>query len=326
MNQATEGLHPAVVQQAAKWMARLWSGDASADDQAGCERWRAAHPDHESAWTRLQVLDGKFARVQEPAARMALRQPGIAPRTSGNRRRALQLLGLVAAVGGTGYTLHGSDAWQMALSDHSSRTGEIREISLPDGTRIMLGTATAIDVRYDERERRVILHSGDILVTTAPDPAPRHRPFVVQGRQGRIEALGTRFTVRQETLAARVEVFEGAVLAGPAGGGRAPVRVEAGQGTVLFAGHAQQPAPGQAHAEAWSRGMLVVENMRVDAFLAELGRYRRGVLRCDPAVAGLQVTGVFPLRDTDRALLNLTLALPVDLVYRTGYWVTVQPR
>jgi transmembrane sensor len=36
------------------------------------------------------------------------------------------------------------------------------------------------------------------------------------------------------------------------------------------------------------------------------------------------VSGVFSLRDTDQALLNLTLGLPVRLVYRTRYWVTVQ--
>jgi transmembrane sensor len=41
-------------------------------------------------------------------------------------------------------------------------------------------------------------------------------------------------------------------------------------------------------------------------------------------VAALRVTGVFPLRDTDRALRNLELALPVAVVRRTGYWVTVR--
>ena len=33
---------PATVQRAAEWMARLWSGEASAADQAACAAWRAA--------------------------------------------------------------------------------------------------------------------------------------------------------------------------------------------------------------------------------------------------------------------------------------------
>jgi len=37
------------------------------------------------------------------------------------------------------------------------------------------------------------------------------------------------------------------------------------------------------------------------------------------------VSGVFSVRDTDKALQNLTLALPVKVVYRTGLWATVEP-
>jgi transmembrane sensor len=71
---------------------------------------------------------------------------------------------------------------------------------------------------------------------------------------------------------------------------------------------------------------LIAENMPVGEFVAELARYRPGLLRCDPAVADLRVTGVFSLRGTDRALTNLTLALPLAAVYRTRYWVTVRAR
>jgi transmembrane sensor len=69
---------------------------------------------------------------------------------------------------------------------------------------------------------------------------------------------------------------------------------------------------------------LVADAMRLDEFLAELARYRPGLLRCDPEVAGLLVSGVFSVRNTDRALDNLTRALPVAVSYRTRYWVTVQ--
>lgn len=66
--------------------------------------------------------------------------------------------------------------------------------------------------------------------------------------------------------------------------------------------------------------------MRLDQLLAELGRYRHGVLHCDVSIAGLRITGVYSLRDTDRSLANLALSLPVQLVYRTRYWVSVRPR
>ncbi|MGQ2995919.1 FecR domain-containing protein [Variovorax sp.] len=314
-------LDPAVVRRAAEWMARLWSSEASDQDRAACEHWRAQHPDHERAWNRLQSFEDKLHALPREAARHALREP---VRTG--RRRALQLLGLTAAVGGIAAALRGTETWQLAASDHSTRTGEIREIALPDGTRVVLGTATAIDLRFDAHERRLVLRAGEILVTTAPDPAGAHRPFRVHSRQGSVEALGTRFIVRQEAEASRVAVFEGAVAVRPARAPEAMVRVGAGQGTVFFADRAQAPDAVADSAAAWTRGVLVAEDMRVADFVAELARYRPGVLRCDPEVAELRVTGVFSLRDTDRALENLALALPVSAAYRTRYWVTVRAR
>ncbi|WZB73660.1 hypothetical protein WJ972_19795 [Achromobacter insuavis] len=63
--------------------------------------------------------------------------------------------------------------------------------------------------------------------------------------------------------------------------------------------------------------------MRLDAFLAEVSRYRRGVVRCDPAVAGLRVSGVFRLQDTDAVLAIVARTLGLRVVERTRYWVTL---
>jgi transmembrane sensor len=65
--------------------------------------------------------------------------------------------------------------------------------------------------------------------------------------------------------------------------------------------------------------------MSLASFAAELGRYRPGLLRCDPEVAQLEVSGAFQLHDTDQALHALTQVLPVEIRYRTRYWVTIAP-
>ena len=310
---------PAIVQQAARWMARLWSDDASDEDQAECARWRAAHPHHDLAWQRLQAFEGKLHSVPREVARHALREPAVAYL---NRRRALKVLALLFPVGGMLYAARGTDAWQVAMAGHGTEKGEIREFILPDGTRVMLASASAIDVRFDASERLLILRAGEILVTTAHDPS--QRPFRVQGRHGTVRALGTRFTLRQDEHTSRVAVFEGAVEVRLAHAPERPVRVATGYGAVFSADIVQSAAPVPASAAAWSKGVLVADNMRLDALVAELARYRPGLLRCDPAVAGLSVNGVFSLRDTDRALHNLALALPVQIVARTRFWVTVQ--
>ena len=313
---------PAIVQQAAQWMARLWSDDASDEDRAACARWCAAHPHHDLAWQRLQAFEGKLHSVPRDVARHALREPASAAYLS--RRRALKLLAMLLPVGGMAYMLRGTDAWQVATAGHGTEKGETREIILPDGTRVMLASASAIDVRFDASERLLILRTGEILVSTAHDPDPAQRPFRVQGRHGTVRALGTRFTLRQDEHTSRVAVFEGAVEVRLAHAPERPVRIATGQGVVFSADIVQSGARASASAAAWTKGVLVADNMRLDDLLAELARYRPGLLRCDPAVASLTVNGVFSLRDTDRALHNLALALPVQILARTRYWVTVQ--
>src|SRR5256885_16408705 len=73
-----------------------------------------------------------------------------------------------------------------------------------------------------------------------------------------------------------------------------------------------------------------VDTQRLDDFLAELNRYRPGWLHADPAVAGLRFSGVFPLDEggidgTDAVLAMLPGALPVQLRWRTRWWVVVEP-
>lgn len=311
----------AVVARAAAWMSRLWSGEASAADQAACAAWRAAHADHERAWQGLQVLQARFDDLPPAAARSALLAPAAA-----RRRKVLRLLGLAAVGSGLTLALRETDTWQLAAAEHATATGEVREVELPDGTRLVLGTASAVDLRFTGRERRLILRVGEILVTTGHGPAAGHRPFLVQTAQGTVRALGTRFSVRQEEAFSRVAVFEGAVEIRPGSPDAEALLLAAGQGASFSRETALPAAAVEDSAAAWTQGRLVAERMRVADFVAELSRYRPGVLRCDPAVADLRVTGVFSLRDTDRALANLSLGLPVEIIYRSRWWVTVRGR
>ena len=76
--------------------------------------------------------------------------------------------------------------------------------------------------------------------------------------------------------------------------------------------------------DAWTRGMLVVDNARLGDVIAELARYRTGYLGVDKAVADLRITGSFPLHDTTLALNALLPTLPVQIEQHTPWWVTVK--
>lgn len=144
-----------------------------------------------------------------------------------------------------------------------------------------------------------------------------------------LRALGTRFMVRQDEATSRVAVFDGRVALTPAAAVATTTATDQalilvpGQQTRMTAIAVAAAQPLARHADSWLQGKLYASDMRLDAFVAELGRYRRGIVRCDPAVAGLRISGVFQLGDTEQVFNSLPNALPVQVLYRTRYWVTL---
>jgi transmembrane sensor len=78
-------------------------------------------------------------------------------------------------------------------------------VTLADGTLLNLNTHSAVDVRFDETTRLIVLHEGEIMVETGHNDA---RPFIVKTRDGSLRALGTRFMVKREDDGTRLSVLQ----------------------------------------------------------------------------------------------------------------------
>lgn len=310
---------PAVARQAVQWWLALQGGDATAVQLNAWRRWRAEDAEHELAWQRIEVVSGQLAGIPPPLAGAALAAPAGA-----QRRRAVRLLTLLVVVGGGAAMLRQGPAWQAWNADASTATGERHTLRLPDGGTLVLNTDSAIKLRYDASARVVQLLRGEVLLQTAPDA--QRRPFLVHTAAGTARALGTRFIVRQHDGFVQVGVLQGAVELQPAASHAQSRVLQAGEEGSFTRDGVDAAHVLDAAAGAWADGMLVVAHMRLDAFLQELSRHRRGHLGCDPALAHLLVSGAYPLADTDKVLLALTEAFPVELHYLTRYWVTLRPR
>ncbi|MET0184064.1 MAG: FecR domain-containing protein [Achromobacter sp.] len=318
-----EPLDARVISRAAEWVARLHGGGSDAD-VAACARWRQANPDHELAWQRMTGLARDIAARAEPIG------AGVASQTLRHaahqtaRRRALHWMLATGGVGLGASAFAVREPMKVWRADLRTLRGERRVAILDDGTRVELNTDSAIDVHMSAERREIVLIAGEIVVTTGRDDA--RRPFAVRTRNGLVRPIGTRFQVREmpapEGLV-RVAVFDGEVDVVPADATLAPLRVHAGQQTEFSRLRATPAVAALETTLAWGHGMLVADEMPLGEFIAELSRYRTGVLRCDPAVAALPVIGAFPLADTDRVLAMLPQVLPVRIHSVTRYWVTV---
>jgi transmembrane sensor len=330
-------IDPRAAREAAQWLVRLQTEDPSSVQQQALRQWRASDPCHEAAWQRAERVLQQLGRSQAAhagasssmgvgtvvhgplgaAGATALRRANQA-----QRRAATRMLALVIVAGPAAAMAWRLAPWQGWAADVRTATGEQRELTLPDGGLLRLDTASAVDIVYSADSRRIVLHVGALWVQTAPDAAGR--PFWVQTQQGTARALGTRFTVRALEQHTQVAVTQGAVELRPAHGG-VPVRIAAGEQASTTAEAASVTSMREPEADGWTEGVLYAEKMPLGEFTAELARYRRGLLRCDPAVAHLPVSGAFQLADTDAALTALSASLPVRVNMRTRWWVTIAP-
>ncbi|MCY1533936.1 Protein FecR [compost metagenome] len=309
-----------VAREAARWLLRLSSGRATEADQRACDQWRASKAEHEHAWQRAQRVNERFSLIPAALGMATLDRPALK-----HRRAALKTLVALMVAGPAAWAAWRSDslAWS---ADYRSAAGEQRDVALADGSTLRMNTDSAVDVMFSATSRLLRLRSGEIAVHAVADTAAHPRPFVVRTRLGDIEARASRFCVRQDGASCRVSVQQGRVrVSSAAHPGAAAILSEGEQGSLAAAG-VSPPSPADPHAGDWMRGVLYASQMRLDAFAAELDRYRPGILRCDPAVAHLRVSGAFQLRDTDAVLAALPATLPVQVRYRTPYWVTIGPR
>ena len=307
-----------ILTEAATWLMEMHDGPLTPLQRARLAEWRQRSDEHERAWEKATALLGKFDALP-PSGASALKKMAMP-----ERRGAVKMITALLVAGPIAWFAYRQVPWPQA-GGYSTATGERRDIVLDDGSQLTLNTDTDVKVEFD-RDRRVIhLRRGEILISTASDGARPARPFLVTVGEGAIRALGTRFAVRQLDDRSRVAVFEGAVEISPSETPSAKTIIAAGRQSTFSRSRVEAPADADETSTAWKQGMLIADRMPMSEFLAELSRYRRGTLQCDPAVAGLPVSGAFPLADTGVTLSLLEQTRPVKIQYFTRYWVRVGP-
>lgn len=308
---------PRVVQAAAEWLMRLKEpvpgGPEDKALRAAFERWRGAHPDHQRAVDELRPLLDRLDRWRTASA--GERRAAQRVLRPGRRRSTAKAAGagvtLVLALWGAGVAWWATQGLPPSalLADVRTPVAGTKNTTLADGSRVRMGSATALSFDGSGGRRTLRLHGGDILVEVAPDPA---RPFTVLTPHGSVTALGTRFLLRERAEGTELVMLESRTRVTPVQS-RASTEVAAGERVRLMAERVQVLPGIDAAAEqaSFESQRLVVHDWPLLRVLDELGRHRPGVLRGDVrSLEGMHFSGVLPLDDTDRALQLMATSLP----------------
>ena len=313
-----ENQHDDVIDNATRWIVLLRSGHASEADWQAYRQWRAQDPRHEQLCAQLENRLGVFkVPIAQGVSGKVLQQALNAPGTS--RRKLLQ-----GALAFTGVALSASllvsqrTALGELTADVSTGTAERRTVSLPDGSELFLNAKSAVDLDFSGPHRIVRLLDGELRVKVAANPAT---PFQLVTPQALIHVQGSDLTVREREGQGLVVALKGALQI--ARQGLETLQLQTGH-EISYDRYGFSPVRVMSlGAAAWVDGLLEVRDVPLAQIIEALRPYRGGVLRIDPAVAELRVSGMFRLDKTEQVLDTLARTLPIQVLRRSDYWVTV---
>jgi transmembrane sensor len=309
-----------LLEEALDWLLRLQGAPSDVDSARQFETWRSRSPDHERAWAkacRTWELMGEVPPVYEhlwsAKGRGQRRQSGNSRHPSGGafwprqwswKRRIA--LGATAAVFAISLVIAVPAILIRIQADYVTTTGENRLVSLADGSKITLGADSAIASRFTDDVRRIILLSGEAFFEAAPDSS---RPFVVESGGVDVTVFGTEFNVQLSTATTTVELATGSVrIDWEQAGSRIDTALSAGEMAFVDRGTGvmKKRAIAPSDIGAWRSGQLFVQDETIGSVVEQLQRYHSAWISVpDSYLATQRVTGLYDLRDPDRALRAL---------------------
>lgn len=319
-------------EEALSWFVKINSGDATEAEHEAHRAWLAVHPQNRQEYAKLDVLWSDLDSIpdprEQPDTSLDYSQTNNAGRTTDlphpesfmMSRRGFVLGGAMTASAAGYVAINGLP--NFLISDHTTGIGEQRDITLADGSGITLDADTAIDLKFTDAERRVRLLRGRAFFDVASD---RSRPFVVEAAGGTATALGTRFTVHQWDGTVTVSVEESAVAVSVPNSSETKI----GIGEYVSYGRDGLDAVGTIDANvdaAWRRGKLMFEDRPLRQVIADINRYRPGVIYItDNRLLDLRVSGIFDMAHPDDVLSVIQKSLPVQAIEMTRYLVLLRP-
>ncbi|WP_421738345.1 FecR family protein [Caulobacter sp.] len=317
--------------EAAAWVVRLHSDQRTQADREAFNAWLDADAAHVEAFSaHAAIWDTVAAWGDDRKAREVLQ---FSPLWSGFGRRLAQwsvgVGGLAAAAvlalvlaGGLGSAQH-----------YSTVPGELRTISLSDGSTLLMNTDSKVSTRFTRGERRVFMEHGQAYFRVAKDTA---RPFRVFVGHDEVRAVGTAFEVRRLGDRAEVVLEEGrlAIFHGidPSGGKPLSAR----SATAPAPRPALYLSPGQSldldvvaapvveaanviQSSAWRYGRVVLDDARLDEAVADLNRYGGPqIVLADSRLGDIRISGVFHTGRPYDVVSEVVSTFPVVVIKDDG--------
>ena len=317
-------------QQARRWAMAVRENPAR---KPAARNWCAQSPEHQAAF---DVADAAISNIVDPAS-VRFRERQNSHKSDSRPRRPWAKLAIAASLAAIlllgahfvlGQNLRSPSApTPIASSDgkyddppliFTTRKGEVRNITLADGSVVTLDTDSRLLVWMHRDRRDVTLDHGRAIFAVAHDVS---RPFTVTADGGTTTALGTRFGVeRRAHCQMNVVLYEGRIAVTPPCETRKPSasaaksylqpgeRIRYSGTPTVTCNAVTEPAP--ANDEQWTIGVKSYDDEAVNVILAEVNLYSDvKLVAASPEIAAMRVSAELHIRNPESVAKHLARAL-----------------
>lgn len=327
MNSSSKRLNARIREEASEWLVCFSEGEVDADARAAFTRWLRTSPEHIWAYLRVSAfwhdaelidkatrgdIDGLVERALRESNVVSLKEAGHVSASSGIAERGarsvrpwaiaaalvLMCIGALFAV----LQLYGGHSYATGI-------GELRTITLTDGSRVELNACSRISVRFSDARRYIELLEGQARFSVVKDAA---RPFIVRSGSTDVKAVGTQFDVNRKPTGTVVTVFEGSVaISQSATVSATSVTAAAEVPRVLLSPGDQVTVTARtitpakktnlAAATAWTEGLLMFDSAPLSEVVQEFNRHNlKPMVILDDRLLDLRISGIFPANGAER--------------------------
>ena len=348
MSTQFEKLPDSVNQQASEWFTLLQSDKASQSDRQRFESWLSQSPEHALAWQQMQQLWQQLGELalteQGRQLKHSVSRPPSAVSQGGLRgfienamhigssfkRYGINVMAMVMLAVVVIWTVIPPDTENVAEEQYFTNIGEIRPLTLADGSKVILGAKSAISVKLGQNKRTVVLLKGDAFFEVTKNV---QRPFTVAVDDVSVTVVGTRFDVRKRADSVSVAVTEGIVAVEhvadttTSSATAQALRLTAGQRVTKPSGHRFLPVTPVSNIElaAWRNGRLIYANARLGDVISDANRYLHNDIVLKTAeLADLKVTVTLKTSQIDVLPDMLSQSLPVVVRRLPGHQIVLE--
>jgi transmembrane sensor len=307
MNQDAVIKDEEIAARAAAWVVRLRADDVTVADWDEATAWLEADPTHwrafdeaEGLWNATDQLASARSPVIDLAARRQSRRPV---------RPWLFAAPAMAAAVAAAFLLVPSLQSAPAVV-YRTAPGEIRMVSLDDGSRLQINGGSTLSVRMERGRRLVRMDQAEAVFDVAHDA---DRPFLIDVGESQVRVVGTAFNIRRSADETAVSVLRGVVEVSDVDSPSRKVRLTVGQ-AVRRADADDRMAVGSVDvrtAAAWTEGRRAYDNRPLSEIAADLSRAFDTPVTVAPDVASLRFSGVLILDDETAVIDRLERFLPI---------------